>query len=227
MKKNGFTLVELLVAIAIFAILSALGWQTFDHITKIKNRNAIHEENLAQLQEAYQQMQRDSLQIIPVAANSAGQVQPALQLKDQVLMLSKTGVVDPLQQNLSSDERIEYRYNADDKKLYRLKYSHLNHTADVQPVSSVLLTQVDQLQFTVLNPTAMTQWPEAGSDPNAQAGLRKLPRGLSVKFTIQDVEYEWIFSLLNTDFISQWFDRSANDSGQSPIIASPHPVSLV
>lgn len=202
MKKNGFTLVELLVAIAIFAILSALGWQTFDHIAKIKDRNATHEENLAQLQEAYQQIQRDSLQIIPVVANSAGQVQPALQLKDQVLMLSKTGVVDPLQQNLSSDERVEYRYNADDQKLYRLKYSHLNHTADVQPVSSVLLTRVDQLQFTVLNPNAMTQWPEAGVDPNNPASLRKLPRGLSVKFTIQDVEYEWIFSLLNTDFIS-------------------------
>lgn len=219
MNKNGFTLVELLVAIAIFAILSALGWQTFDHITKIKDRNAMHEENLAQLQQAYQQIQRDSLQIVPIEANNAGQIQPALQLKDQILSFSKTGVVDPLQQKTSPNERVEYRYNAEDKKLYRLKYAHLNHTANLQPVSSVLLSQVDQLQFTVLNPAPLMQWPEGG-DPNAQATLRKLPRGLSVKFTIQDVEYEWIFSLLNTDFVTQ-LPQSGGNNPQQPPASNP------
>ena len=85
MKKNGFTLVELLVAIAIFAILSALGWQTFDHIVKIKERNATHEENLSQLQEAYQQIQRDSLQITTVVAGSVEKPQAALLLQGQNL----------------------------------------------------------------------------------------------------------------------------------------------
>ena len=32
--KNGFTLVELLVAIAIFAVLSMLGWKVFDYLLK-------------------------------------------------------------------------------------------------------------------------------------------------------------------------------------------------
>ena len=38
-KRSGFTLVELLVAIAIFAVLSALGWKVFDYLIKIKERN--------------------------------------------------------------------------------------------------------------------------------------------------------------------------------------------
>jgi len=59
--KRGFTLVELLVAIAIFAALSALGWKVFDYLIKVKERNSIHEQNLARLQEAYQQILRDSL----------------------------------------------------------------------------------------------------------------------------------------------------------------------
>lgn len=62
-KRSGFTLVELLVAIAIFAVLSALGWKVFDYLIKIKERNTQHEQRLGQLQEAYQQVLRDTVQI--------------------------------------------------------------------------------------------------------------------------------------------------------------------
>ena len=48
MKKNGFTLVELLVAIAIFAVLSALGWRVFDHIWVTRDQNTLHEQKLNQ-----------------------------------------------------------------------------------------------------------------------------------------------------------------------------------
>ena len=51
-KRAGFTLVELLVAIAIFAVLSALGWKVFDYLIKVKERNAQHEQKLANLQQA-------------------------------------------------------------------------------------------------------------------------------------------------------------------------------
>ena len=37
-RCSGFTLVELLVAIAIFAVLSALGWKVFDYLIKTKDR---------------------------------------------------------------------------------------------------------------------------------------------------------------------------------------------
>ena len=62
---RAFTLVELLVAITIFAVLSMLGWKVFDYLIKVKDRNAEHETHLFALQDAYQQVLRDSLQIIP------------------------------------------------------------------------------------------------------------------------------------------------------------------
>ncbi|NHB57217.1 type II secretion system minor pseudopilin GspJ [Acinetobacter sp. 194] len=200
-QEFGFTLVELLVSIAIFAVLSALGWNVFDYLLKVRDRNAVHEEHLAALQDAYLQFQRDSLQIVPLTANIAGTVQPALVLNNQTLSFTKSGVSDPLQQGLSPYERIEYRYDTQQKKLYRLKYANINVSQTQQPVSSELLSNVDQFEITVLNPDTLTQWPDVNTDVNNLQNLRVLPRGLRIKLTVQDVEYEWMMSLLNTQFL--------------------------
>lgn len=200
-KVLGFTLVELLVAIAIFAVLSALGWKVFDYLIKVKDRNAMHEMNLGQLQDAYLQVQRDALQIVPLTAKVGEQLQAALVLNNQNLSFSKTGVTDPLKQGRSPFERIEYQYNAQDKKLYRLKYNGLNLNASTQPLSSVLMTDVDQFQVIVLNPNELSQWPEKAVDPNDLKATQRLPKGLKIKFSIKDIEYEWVFSLLDTDFL--------------------------
>ena len=202
-KRSGFTLVELLVAIAIFAVLSALGWKVFDYLIKIKERNTQHEQRLGQLQEAYQQVLRDTVQIVPVTANVAGQVQPAVMLQNGQLTFSKTGVTDPLMQGIPPEERVEYIYKADEKKLYRYKYKNLNQTGNDQPETSVLLDSVDQFQIMLLNPNEMAQWPEVALSENDVNQAKILPRGLKINLTVNEVSYEWVFSLLNTDFLKQ------------------------
>ena len=202
-KRSGFTLVELLVAIAIFAVLSALGWKVFDYLIKIKERNTQHEQRLGQLQEAYQQVLRDTVQIVPITANVAGQVQPAVMLQNGQLTFSKTGVTDPLMQGIPPEERVEYIYKADEKKLYRYKYKNLNQTGNDQPETSVLLDSVDQFQIMLLNPNEMAQWPEVALSENDVNQAKILPRGLKINLTVNEVSYEWVFSLLNTDFLKQ------------------------
>lgn len=202
-KRSGFTLVELLVAIAIFAVLSALGWKVFDYLIKIKERNTQHEQRLGQLQEAYQQVLRDTVQVVPITANVAGQVQPAVMLQNGQLTFSKTGVTDPLMQGIPPEERVEYIYKADEKKLYRYKYKNLNQTGNDQPETSVLLDSVDQFQIMLLNPNEMAQWPEVTLSENDVTQAKILPRGLKINLTVNEVSYEWVFSLLNTDFLKQ------------------------
>ena len=204
---KGFTLVELLVAISIFAVLSALGWKTLDYLIKVKDRNAQHEQNLILLQDSYLQIQRDTLQMVPLTANMSGQIQPALILDQTGLKFSKAGVVDPLQQGLSPFERIEYQYKQDERKLYRLKYPNLNVLRTAQPLSSVLLDDIDEFQMTVLNPGEINRWPEDNNMNNTNGSQQKvsrlLPRGLKINFKQRDVEYEWIFSLPNTDYLNK------------------------
>ena len=201
--RSGFTLVELLVAIAIFAVLSALGWKVFDYLIKVKDRNAEHEINLGQLQEAYQQVLRDTVQTVPLTANVNSDIQPALILKNSTFSFSKTGVTDPLQQGIPPDERVEYQYRADEKKVYRLKYRYLNRSGRDQPESSVLLRDVDQFEVVVLNPNESTAWPESAENLTDHVQKQKLPKGIKIKLKVRDVEYEWIFSLLNTDYLEQ------------------------
>lgn len=201
--KKGFTLVELLVAIAIFAVLSALGWKVFDYLAKVKDRNAMHEANLEQLQESYQQILRDTMQAVPLTANVKGQQQPALVLQNGRFNFSKTGVTDPLQQGISPHERVEYQYRADEKKLYRLKYRNLHQTGNDQPESSVMLGEVEAFEIMVLNPNELSSWPESNIDPQQTEQLRLLPKGIKINLTVRDVQYEWIFSLLQTDFLKK------------------------
>lgn len=201
--KKGFTLVELLVAIAVFAVLSALGWKVFDYLAKVKDRNAMHEANLEQLQESYQQILRDTMQAVPLTANIKGQQQPALVLQNGRFNFSKTGVTDPLQQGISPHERVEYQYRADEKKLYRLKYRNLHQTGNDQPESSVMLDEVEAFEIVVLNPNELSSWPESSIDPQQTEQLRLLPKGIKINLTVRDVQYEWIFSLLQTDFLKK------------------------
>lgn len=203
MKRHlGFTLIELLVSIAIFAILSALGWKIFDYLIKIKDRNQVYEQQLFELQDAYQLLLRDSLQIIPNTANINGQLRPALSLSENILQFSRGGVSDPLKEGLAPYERVEYRYVASEKVVYRLKYKNLNVVSSEQPVSSVVLKNVDQFQIAVLNPQLSTQWPDPQIDLTQSQNLRILPRGLKVNLNIAGTEYEWIFPLMDTQFLS-------------------------
>ncbi len=201
--NKGFTLVELLVAIAIFAVLSALGWKVFDYLAKVKDRNAMHEANLEQLQESYQQILRDTMQAVPLTANIKGQQQPALVLQNGRFNFSKTGVTDPLQQGISPHERVEYQYRADEKKLYRLKYRNLHQAGNDQPESSVMLDEVEAFEIVVLNPNELSSWPESSVDWQQTEQLRLLPKGIKINLTVRDVQYEWIFSLLQTDFLKK------------------------
>lgn len=63
--ERGFTLLELMVAMSIFAMLAVAGWQVFDGVNRARERAQYQADNLALLQYAYLQLQQDMGQIIP------------------------------------------------------------------------------------------------------------------------------------------------------------------
>ncbi len=70
--QGGFTLLELIVAMAIFAMLAVAGWQVFDSINRSKERAQLQSAVLTDLQYGYQQIQRDMLQTVAYQLPKSG-----------------------------------------------------------------------------------------------------------------------------------------------------------
>lgn len=82
----GFTLVELLVAICILAIVAVLGWQGLDSILRSRSTLATELVQAREIQLAFAQLQRDSEQI-------AGKLligsRPVLAISNQKIILAR------------------------------------------------------------------------------------------------------------------------------------------
>ncbi|MFC3901962.1 general secretion pathway protein J [Acinetobacter marinus] len=195
-SASGFTLVEVLVAIAIFAVLSASGWMVFDQLIKTRERNTQHLEHLQQLQFAYMQVQRDLSQIVPLSGREGDESYPAMQLDNQQLQFNKAGVIDPLQQGSDRFEFVEYHYDPDKQALMRYHNAYIYRKQSQDMQGDVLIAPIENLQIQALDPAVQTQWPAQSvtDTDSAEYLMSQLPQGVVVSFDYQGRAIRWVFS---------------------------------
>lgn len=195
----GFTLIEMLVALLIFAMLSVAGWKIFDSLNRLKAHNQQRAATLSAIQNTYSQLLRDLSQASPRPVRSQGSIDPALVLQADKLVFTRSGVFDPFNQQSSEQERVTYRYDPSKKQLLRYHTSLLDQSNPVTPAATVLLKDVDSVVFKALDPAESAQWPAnqiAVNDPLYQFGDNRLPAGVSIDLTIKDQAVNWRFSLV-------------------------------
>lgn len=222
----GFTLIELVVAMSIFALLSLAGWQVFNNLMITRERASVQAARLSAEQLAYGQMLRDLTQAVARPVRDQTGAQPALLLDAQRLSFTRTGYFDPRFSQVSPLERVQYLL--EDEKLVRLSNPQIDQAGVAQPTRTVLLRDVQQLRFEALNPEPQPLWPSLADQPPNRpdqgvvpAGDDRLPRGVQVTLTQQGRERVWLFALVES--LPAMDDEAAQPdvSGQNGTGAAP------
>lgn len=199
-KNKGFTLIELVVAMAIFAVLTLSGWQVFNNLIKVRERTTIKAEQIAAIQETYEQLSRDFAQTIPRPSAIGNTVEPAFLLQNNVFHLTKTGVIDPLQQGVSPLERVYY--SVEQEQLIRHAIAQVDQDGNLVPTKTVLLNHVKDWTVSALDTSTNTAWPINNSTPASStvqtaAGDVTMPKAVQITLTVNGQPLRWLFALVN------------------------------
>ena len=157
-RARGFTLLELLVALTIFAVLATIAYSALNTVLTARRQVAAKGERLAALQTALMVIERDVEQAIPRRIRDEfGDPQPALLgggTGTAVLALTRDGWRNPLGLPRSSLQRVTYLFS--DKQLVRQSWGILDRAPNSEAYSEVLLDQVTAVEVRFLGPDG--QW---------------------------------------------------------------------
>lgn len=181
-KSFGFTLIEMMIAIAIFAMLSLGAYQVLQgvlHSDEISQERGLV---LKKLQRAMLIVERD-MQQMNARNNRSDDELTAMPLQvgkfmfdsdDDGIAFVRSGWRNPLSQlPRASLQRVLYRLK--DNNLERLSYVYLDPTIGEEPKTQIILRDVEKLSFEFYH---AGKWTDVWTDKKA------IPAGIRMKLTL-------------------------------------------
>ena len=174
---RGFTLLEMLVALAVFAVLGLMSSQMVTRVLDVHKAAIERGDRLGDVQRALTMMQRDVLEMVPRSVrDEMGDSLPTMRLGTDIgFELTHDGWRNPLTQHRSELQRVAYV--AHDETLYRYYWNVLDRAEDTKPVVQELLHDVTSLEVSAVDAGGNEHafWPlvgDQGSDPSTNlAGI--------------------------------------------------------
>lgn len=159
--RSGFTILELLVAIAVFALLGLMGQQVNDGLSRASISAGEHDKKLKMLQQTMSFISHDLMQIMPrPVRGERGRREPALLAGKGVLgsdneglRFVRGGVVNP-QMHLPRSALSTVGYRIRGGYLERLSWPVTDATVNTQPAIQKLI----QVKTLTLNFYDGTRW---------------------------------------------------------------------
>lgn len=186
-KKKGFTLVEMLVVVAILGFIGIASFSMSNTAIYAKTALTQQEKTLFNSIRLWQWIERDVEQMVarPVR-DELGEPLTALRVRDSEIHFSKTGWTNPLKSSRSELQRVEYQFDPLEKQLIRTFWPVLDRDQDtkatVQTFEGITAFSIEVLDS---NEQWRNTWPQEQIAllPGQQASKQLMPQLLRIKLT--------------------------------------------
>lgn len=186
-RGRGFTLIEVLVALAVFGVLSVVAYmalgQTLSNADLLGERMA----RLEAIQRTIRYLDSDLMQAAPrpVRGLLGDGYEPAIRssfASEYALEVTHGGWTNPAGLPRGTLQRSAYRI--EDDELIRYHWRVLDRTINNEPIETVLLDGVESIEFRYLTTDGegSEQWPPA--NVAGPAAFRLRPRAVEVVLTL-------------------------------------------
>lgn len=186
-RQRGFTLIEVMVSLAIFAALAAAAYTTLNGVVEASRVVSEQMTRLQALQRTVQRMTLDFGQLTPRPVRDElgdGRL-PVLRADArslELVELSRGGWSNPLVLPRPAVQRVAYRLEED--RLIRRQWPVMDRTLATEPAEATLLEGLQDIRIRYLSGDEWTeQWP-----PDAAAGAAALalrPRAVEVVLVVE------------------------------------------
>jgi len=163
-RQTGFTLLEVVVAVSIFAVMGVIAFSGLGKMTRDGQALADSNNRLSDLQFAVVYFDRDWAQVSPRRIrNQYGDEESNIVIVDDSITFTHSGWSNLLGQHRSNLQRVQYL--VDDGKLLRRYWRSLDHAVGEAPIQTVLLDNVESMEVAFLNVLGkpIRSWPVDGS----------------------------------------------------------------
>lgn len=206
-KNLGFTLIEILIALFIFAILATITTMGLNSVIKSRERTELHAENLQELQLALSLLQHDLLQAIdrPILDNDSSPLPAFYAPRPDYFEFTHSGFSNPQMQVARSHlQRVGYEWK--NESLNRLTWNVLDRSTDTQPQQKIILSKVKnlRLRFLAKNKQYYSKWPIEGEASTA------LPLAIELTLTLTDQQIIYRLFLTPGASATDYFISKAN-----------------
>lgn len=185
-SQSGFTLVEVLIAVFIFAILAVIATMGLRNVLNTRNRLKVVDKQLLQLNLSETFLRRDLSQVIDRSiTNANGGQSPAIAASGQGIVFTRTGVLNPNHRPRSNMMRVAYSINSKNQ-LVRTTWPVLDQAPTTTSLDRVLLDGVSgfTVEFIDQNGRRSNQW-MVSTDSSGGERHADLPAGVLITMMVK------------------------------------------
>ena len=184
--KRGFTLLELLVALSIFSVLSVMAYGGLQTVITTKQSTDKAADRISEIQLVMMRISNDLRQAVTrKIRDEYGDFLPAMQSSqsgDESISWTRAGYRNPAQLKRSNVQRVLYKL--DKQKLLRITWPVLDRAQDTEEMETEVLTNIEAIEWRFLN--NKLEWSSDWPEDETTTGEDLLPKAVEFTFDLRD-----------------------------------------